>query len=228
MEFSLLGAAAIGLGSAYAVVYWEAKRGNAAECSRSVWDTLVTSAIVGLVVGRLAAMIIGGANPVQRPADILIVRGGVDTVWASLGAVAAFALLAKRELLLLADAAAAATLAGLAGWHAGCVLRDSCLGTPTDLPWGYSLPGSNISRHPVELYAAVLFLLAAVVMAAWRRRFPPIGTLAAAGLASAALIRGITESVRPVLGAGPGTWYALGSLVGAALLAGITSRALVR
>jgi len=81
---------------------------------------------------------------------------------------------------------AAAALAGLAGWHAGCVTSGSCLGTATDLPWGYALDGGTVDRHPVELYAALLLAGAAIAVAAWKQRgFPPRGAPAAAAIAAA-------------------------------------------
>ncbi len=214
MEFSLLGAALVGIASMYAVLYVEARRGNAADCTRSVWDTALTAGIAGLIVGRLAAMVLTGTNPVANPADVLVVRGGVDTVWAVVGAAAAFAVLARGEVAVLADAAAAAVLAGLAGWHAGCLLRESCLGTASELPWAYALPGSAVTRHPVELYAALLLVMAAAAVAALRRRRPPAGVVAAVALAAAAGARLLTEPMRPALGGSIGAWYAVGVGVG--------------
>ncbi len=219
MEFTLLWAALVAAIAFYGVVRWEARRGNAADCSRDVWDTGIAAALAGLVAGRLAAMILAGTNPLTRPGDILVVRGGVDTVWASIGALAAFAVLARRELARLADAAAAAALAGLAGWHAGCLFRDACLGTPSDLPWAYALPGSDITRHPVELYAAALFVIAAFAALVARRRFPPPGVLGGVALAAAAAVRLATEPLRPALGTSLAAWYAAGVLAGLAAAA---------
>ncbi len=214
MEFSLLGAALLGVGASYAVLWLAARRGDAADGTRDVWETVLAAGAGGLVAGRLAAMILTGTNPLTNPADIMIVRGGVDTVWASIGALGVFALLARREVLPLADAAAAAVLAGLAGWQAGCVMRDACLGTPSDLPWAYALDGSTVTRHPVELYAAALLAAGALGSAAWRRRPPPAGVLGAAALAIAAAARLVTEPLRPALGSSPVPWYAVGAAAG--------------
>ena len=216
MEFRLLGAAAVGIGALYAVLFWEARRGNAADCSRSLWDTALTAAVVGLAAGRLAAMVIAGTNPLARPRDVIIVRGGVDTVWATAAALITLAVVARRELLVIADALAAAVLAGLAGWHAGCLVTETCLGTPSDLPWAYALPGSSVTRHPVELYAAGLYAVTAVGMMVWRRRRPPpAGVVGAAALAVAAGVRLATEPLRPVLGTGMERWYLVGIAAGA-------------
>ena len=218
MEFSLLAAAALGVAGLYGVIYWEARRGNAAECSRDLWDTTLVAALTGLTVGRLAAMVIAGTNPLTRPADIIVVRGGVDTLWASGAALAAMVALTRREAVLMADALAGAVLAGLAGWHAGCLFRDGCLGTPSDLPWAFALDGSSITRHPVELYAALLLAGGAVIVLAWRRlRRPPPGLLGALALTVAAGARWVTEPLRPSLSSSLEPWYAAATIAGVVL-----------
>jgi prolipoprotein diacylglyceryltransferase len=164
-------------------------------------------------------MIGDGVNPITNPADVLIVRAGVATGWASVAALATAAWLGRKELWPVFDGLAAASLAGLAGWHAGCVTRDACLGTPSDLPWAMTQPGSIVSRHPVELYAALAFAIAAVGIAAWRqRRPPPPGVPAAMALVVAGAVRLATEPLRPSLGTGPVAWYAAAVVGGAAVL----------
>jgi prolipoprotein diacylglyceryltransferase len=225
MEFTLLAAAALGVAALYLVIYWEAKRGNAADCSRDLWDTALVAGMVGLIVGRLAAMILAGSNPVTRPADVIIVRGGVDTVWASGAALGTLAVLARRETLLLADGLAAAVLAGLAGWHSGCLFRDGCLGTPSDLPWAYPLSGSDITRHPVELYAAVLLAAGALAIMLWRRHRPHPGVLGAVALAVASGTRWLTEPLRPALSSSLTPWYATATFTALAVAVGLALRA---
>lgn len=225
MEFSLLGAALVGIAGLYAVLWWEAKRGNAAACTKDLWDLAITAAVAGLAVGRLAAMVRDGVNPITNPADILIVRAGVDTGFAALTALVVFALLAADELLPALDGVAAAALAGLAGWHAGCLVReDACLGAPTDLPWAWALPGSDITRHPVELYAALLYLFAAVGLLWWRRSYPTPGTVAAVALAAAGAIRWATEPFRPSLGRVPVWWYVAAVVAGTGWVVLATAR----
>lgn len=219
MEFSLLFAALTAVLALYGVLWWEGKRGNAADCSKNLWDLALTAAIAGIFAGRLAAMVGDGVNPLTSPGDIIIVRAGVATGPASLAALATLAVLARRELILVADGLAAATLGGLAGWHAGCLVRDACLGTTSDLPWAYPLDGSTISRHPVELYAAALFLVAAVAVA-WRKAYrrPPPLVPAGIALGVAGLIRLVTEPVRPVLTGGPEPWYWTALVAGIAII----------
>lgn len=225
MEFTLLGAAAIAAASLYAALWWEAKRGNAAECSTDLWDVALAAILAGVFVGRIAAMVGDGVNPLANPGDILIVRAGVATGWAALAAVGTAAWLGRAELLSVLDGLAAGTLAGLAGWHAGCVVRDACLGTPTELPWAMTQAGSTVGRHPVELYAALLYALAAVGVAQWRKRSVLVpGTAAATALLVASVVRLITEPVRPTLSGGPVLWYVAGGLCGATGLIAMARR----
>ena len=215
MEFTLLGAVAFAVVPLYLVLYWEAKRGNAAECTRDLWEIAITAAVVGVFVGRIAAMLGDGVNPLTNPADILIVRGGVATGPAAVGALVAVAWMGRAELWQVVDGLAAGALAGLGGWHAGCVVRDACLGTPSDLPWAIAQSGGTVTRHPVEIYAAILLLVAAAAVATWRRlRFPPVGVAAGVALGTAGLVRLATEHLRPSLGGGPILWY-LAALVAA-------------
>ena len=76
MEFTLLFAAFFGVAGFWLMLRWEAARGNAADCAADLWEIGLTAAVVGVFVGRLAAMIADGVNPLTNPGDILIVRAG--------------------------------------------------------------------------------------------------------------------------------------------------------
>ena len=215
MEFTLLGAAFVAVVPLYGLLYWEARRGNAASCARNLWDVSLSAIVAGIFVGRLVAMIADGVNPITNPADILIIRGGVATVPATITAVATAAWLGRRELWAALDGLAAASVAGVAGWHAGCVVRDSCLGTPSDLPWATAQGGSAVTRHPVELYAAVGMAVVAIGIAAWRHRsYWRPGIAAGVALTSVAALRLVTEPLRPRIGSGMAAWYLLGMALG--------------
>ncbi len=217
-DFSLLGAALAAVAAVYVMLRWEARHGNAASCTRDLWDVAVTAMIAGLAAGRLWAMIRAGVNPLQHPGDIIIVRGGVDTAAAAVTAVAAVAVLARGEVAAVADGLAAATLAGLAGWHTGCLLQDTCAGVTTDLPWAIHLTGSDVGRHPVELYAAAALAGAALAVALWKGRVPPAGIPAAAALAAAGIVRAVTEPLRPSLVGGPVWLYLMGAAAGVGIV----------
>ena len=209
MEFSLLWAAL----TAGAAV-WVGTKIWGKELPRDHGERLLSAALLGLVTGRLVAMVAQGVNPITNPMDFIIVRGGVSTQAATVGAVGWLIWSSRRDLSDV-DVMAPVALLGLAGWHAGCLWRSACLGTATDLPWAWSSTNSEIMRHPVELYAAVLLVIAAFLVARLRHRlFLRFGM----ALAAAGLVRLITEPLRPSLGGGPLGWYALGVLLGVGIV----------
>lgn len=209
MEFSLLWAA---LTAAAAI--WLGTKIWGEDLPKDPTDRLLAAALLGLVTGRLVAMVAQGVNPLTNPMDFIIVRGGVSTQAATVGAVGWLIWSSRRELSDV-DAIAPVALLGLAGWHAGCLWRGTCLGTATDLPWAWSSPNSEIMRHPVELYAAVLLVIAAFLVARLRRK---LFLRSGVALAAAALVRLITEPLRPSLDGGPVGWYALGVVLGAGIV----------
>lgn len=213
MEFTLLGQAAVGVAGFWLMLRWEAMRGNAAGCALDLWDTGLTAGAVGLLAGRLFAMAQTGINPFTDPAQIILVRSGVSTVGASIAALLTFGFLARRSLLESADAIAPSVLAGLAGWHAGTLITGSWLGTVSELPWAQTASGSDITRHPIELYAAALFAVAGIGIALWKQRGrPPLGVPAGLALAAAGAVRLTTEPMRISLSGGP-LWLYAGALV---------------
>lgn len=177
-------------------------------------DRLLKASLLGLVAGRLAAMIIQGVNPVTNPGDIIIVRGGVDTGVAALVFIATL-LWGDRHGPGAVDAMAPAVLLALAGWHAGCLWRGACLGTVSDLPWAWAQAGSSATRHPVEIYAALALAAAAYLVSrlGWR-----LWLRAGAALAAAAAIRLATEPLRPSISGGPVGWYVAGITTGLLLV----------
>lgn len=213
MEFTLLAAAAVAVGGFWLMLRWEAKRGNAAGCSLDLWDAGLTAGAIGLLIGRLIAMVQVGINPLADPAQIILVRSGVSTAGASIAALLMFAYLARKTLFEAADAVGPSALAGLAGWHAGSLATGSWLGRVSDLPWAQTASGSDITRHPVEIYAAVLFLVAAVAIAQWKQRGrPPLGAPTGLSLAAAGTVMLATESLRISLAGGP-LWLYAGAVI---------------
>jgi prolipoprotein diacylglyceryltransferase len=206
MEFSLLWAALTGV-----VATWVGLRIWGERLPDRPMDHLITAAVAGLVVGRLAAMIGVGVDPLTHLSDFIIVRGGVDTAFAAIGFIAAL-LWSTRKTTSAVDALSPSVLAGLAGWHTGCVWRGVCLGTPSDLPWAWAQTGSTVTRHPVGLYVALglaigAFFVSRIGWRPWAR--------AGTALAVAAGIRLLAEPLRPSLGHGPVAWYAAGVVIGA-------------
>jgi prolipoprotein diacylglyceryltransferase len=219
MEFTLLGSAAIAVFLFWAMLRWEAKRGNAAGCATNLWDAGITSAAIGLLGGRIVAMLEAGINPLTNPAQILLIRSGVSTAAAAVIAVATFAFLARKDLVHAADAITPAALSGLAGWHLGCLPTGSCLGTESTLPWSQTLPGSTVTRHPVELYAAAALLLSAIALALWKQYGrPPLGSVTGFGFIAAGGVRLATEPLRTSLGSGPNWIYLIAVIAGTGMV----------
>jgi prolipoprotein diacylglyceryltransferase len=212
VEFTLLFAVLTGAASCWVALRLTRPAGEWGR-SGGAYDLLVSSAAVGLVAGRLTAMVDAGINPLTNLGLIPLVRAGVETQVAAPVALLVLGWRVRHQLPSALDAFAPAALAGLAGWHAGCVWRGACLGAASELPWAYPLPGSDITRHPVELYTAVLVVAAAVVIARVHRGWMASG-LAVAAAAGARLL---TESLRPSLDGGPGAFYVAAVVVGLAV-----------
>ena len=215
MEFRLLGAVIVAIVPLYVVIRWEDRLGSNEVEPRTLVDMAISAVVAGVFVGRLAAMLMDGVNPLTHPFDILIIRGGVATVPATIAALATVAWYARSAVWTVLGSLAPAALAGLGGWHAGCVVRNSCLGTASDLPWALAQSGSEVSRHPVEIYAALALFVGAVILVLLRSRSslaPPI--IVGGALAWAAAVRMLTEPLRPSLGSDLLIWYAIGLIVG--------------
>lgn len=208
MELTLLWAALTGVGLA-----WVGTKLWREDLPERPLDLILGAAAVGLLVGRLVAMTLQGVNPVTNPADIIIVRGGVHTGAASLASLGFLAFTLRRNLGQT-DAIAPAALLGLAGWHAGCLWRDACLGTASTLPWAVTAAGSQVSRHPVEIYAALGLAIAAILVSRLPRWLLFRFGLA---LALAGLVRLATEPLRLSVVDGPAAWYTAAVVVGALL-----------
>lgn len=198
MEFTLLWAVLTAFGAA-----WVGTRVWDENLPERPMDRLLGAAVIGLFAGRVTAMIGQGINPITNPLDMILVRGGVSTAAASGAGIASLAWSTRKDPSSM-DALAPAVLAGLSGWHAGCLWREACLGAASELPWAWSSPTSDVTRHPVELYAALLLIAAGLIVSrlGWRPYLRSGSALALAGAA-----RLLTEPLRPSLSGGPVGWY---------------------
>jgi prolipoprotein diacylglyceryltransferase len=213
MEFTLLFAVLTAVAFLWASSRLRAQR--LTEIPHAV-DTLIGVASIGLFAGRIGAMILDGVNPITNPFQIVLVRAGVDTGIAATAAVLALLWTTRARVPGWIDALAPLAVAGVAGWHGGCVWRGTCLGAASDLPWAFALPGSLVTRHPVEVYATLAMLVWVVIVDRLPMRpWLPTG----ASVAGLALIRLVTEPVRPSLEGGPVWfyWIAVAAGVGLAL-----------
>ena len=102
-------------------------------------------------------------------------RGGLASMGGAAGLAAGIWLAARlsgMRLAAVADAVAPAALLALGVGRLGCFLAGCCAGVPTALPWGIVFPELGPeARHPLQLYAAVLDVTLAVLVA--RASGPP-------------------------------------------------------
>lgn len=198
MEFTLLWAALTGIGA-----MWATDRLLNADERR--FDDLLSAALIGLSVGRLAAMIAGGSYPWQHPGLILLVRAGVHPGWASLAALLWLAFRFRSSPITL-GAMAVPALIGLGGWEAGCVFRSACGGVRVDS-----------SALPIGVIAGMAFVGAALLI--YRLAEP---TKPGAALLAAGVIRSASEPFRSALTHTVIWWYLVGIIVG--LIIAVTAR----
>ena len=169
---------------------------------RNLLDSSIGPAILGLLAGRVVAMLLEDPRSLARPADILVLRGGVE-LWpaVSMGVVAGF--LATRrdgrnEWAALADSAPSALVA-YASYEAACLARSGCFGPVSKI--GLIPPGLTSAMVPVGLVVAIAIVALA---AAVRQRTLSDGfggvALAIGGLA---LVRSLASIWLPKIGNGP-------------------------
>lgn len=100
---------------------------------RAPGDPLITSGVIGLVGGRVFALLLDDPRSLGRLRDVMVIRGGVE-FWAGLAIGAlAFVFLTRREAVSVEtrlSAAAPLFLLGYAGYEAMCIARDGCFGPP--------------------------------------------------------------------------------------------------
>ena len=89
----------------------------------------------------------------------------------------------------------------------GCFLSELPLGTPTDLPWGVTVPaeaaatfpycpGCDLPMHPSHIYEILFNVVAAVAIVRYGRRVPVPGDLLKLYLLAAVTFRFVVEFVR--------------------------------
>ncbi len=125
----------------------------------------------------------------------------------------------KLAFLKLADWCATALALGHGIGRLGCLAAGCCYGRHTDLPWGVALAGDS-SRHPTQVYEAVLNLALFAVLVRWALprvedgRWRP-GSVLAAYVLGYAMLRFAVEFLRGddrgafVAGLSPSQWVAL-------------------
>lgn len=210
MDLTVLGRS-VGAMAAAALALWALRKTRPAVVG-DPFNDLLGAVLVAIGVGRLAYLWAGGVNVFADPVELILVRGGISPVPAAAGAVGFLAWTCRSDLLSRTDYLAPAALSGIAVWEAGCWWQGACLGSPSELGWAMALPGSELTRHPVGLYAAVLFAVAAIWLLV--RPLPWKGATAAAALGWAAAVRTIVPLWSVGGWSDRGWWYLVGVIVG--------------
>ncbi len=210
MDLTLLMRAA-GAMAVVALGLWMTGRRRPAGYAAPFGD-LMGAVLVGLAVGRLGYLLGEGVDILGRPLDILMVRGGITPVAAGLGALGYLAWTCRSDLLSRTDYLAPAALWGLAVWEAGCWWQGACLGSVSELWWTMALPGSDLTRHPAGMYAALLLAVGALVLS-WRG-VPGRGAATWAALGWASGVRLMAPFWSVEAWSGRTWWYLFGLLLG--------------
>jgi phosphatidylglycerol:prolipoprotein diacylglycerol transferase len=141
----------------------------------------------------------------QHPAEILAVwQGGMSFHGGLLGVIAAMALFAKRQGLHffdVADLVAPCVPVGLAAGRIGNFINGELWGRPADpsLPWAMVFPqsGSNLPRHPSQLYQFALEGMLLFILLWWfGRKERPLGAISGAFLLGYGTFRFTAEYFR--------------------------------
>lgn len=210
MDVTLLLRAAGAMGAA-ALVLWLSRRPSPPDPSAPFSDVL-GAVLIGMAVGRLAYVLGEGIDLLAHPMELVLIRGGVAPVPAAIAGVCSLAWICRSDLLHRMDRMAPAVLAGLAVWEGGCWWQGACLGSPSGLWWAMTLSGSDLTRHPVGVYAALLLVTGALWL--WWRPLRWKGAGAAAGLGWASAVRLAVPLWSVGVWSNWTWWYLVGLLVG--------------
>ena len=163
-----------------------------------IWNAGLYGLLATIIVGRLAHVI--AFWPAYRLQPVEIVGLNAQAFLWGPGVVAGLLIAAwyihrhKLPWATVLDAAAPGVLAGLIIANLGALLAGNDVGAPANLPWAVDLWG--VSRHPVQIYAALGELITlAVVLHALRKPTRP-GTVALLGLLGWGLTAWLVEPFR--------------------------------
>ena len=210
MDLTLLARAAGALAAA-SLGLWLLRRRRPRDYEGPFSD-LLGAVLAGLAAGRLVYVVAEGVDLLGRPLDFVMVRGGIASGPAALAALGYLAWTCRANLAARMDHLAPAALLGLAVWEGGCWWQGACLGAPSGLWWAMALPGSDLTRHPVGMYAAVLLAAGAVWLLLLP--LPRKGATAAVGLSWASVVRVSVPLWSVGAWSNRSWWYVAGLLVG--------------
>jgi phosphatidylglycerol:prolipoprotein diacylglycerol transferase len=152
----------LGFGAAYLLITHLSRMRNLALSKEGVSDLLFYGVIGVVLGGRLGYVLF--YNPGQylsKPLEIFAVwQGGMSFHGGLIGVVLASIFFCWRRqlpILLAGDVLATSSTIGLGLGRVGNFINGELWGRATDLPWGMVFPGGGrLSRHPSQLYEAIL------------------------------------------------------------------------
>jgi len=180
-----------------------------------IWNAGLYGLLATIVVGRLAHVIAFWPAYRLQPLDIVGLNAQAFLWGPGLlaGVIVAAWYIHRHKLpwTTVLDAAAPGVLAALIIANLGALLAGNAVGAPANLPWAVDLWG--VSRHPVQIYAALgeLVTLAGVLHALRKPSRP--GTAALLGLLGWGLTAWLIEPFRAesaTVAAGIRLWQVIG------------------
>lgn len=192
--------------------FFATRRATQAPYAQAGWtrqsvEDLLFFGVVGVILGgRLGYVIFYKPGYyLAHPAEILAVwQGGMAFHGGLLGVIAAMALYAhlrQRSFREVADLVAPCVPVGLAAGRLGNFINGELWGRAADptLPWAMVFPqsGTDLARHPSQLYQFALEGLLLFVILQWYGRRPrPLGRVAALFLMGYGVARFVAEAFR--------------------------------
>lgn len=166
-------------------------------------DVTSGALLMGIAVGRLAAVAIDDPGSLTSISDLLIIRSGVE-FWPGVAAgIGWIALRARHDHVSPAERLAAITAPALVAWacyEATCLLRDGCPGPVGSI--GLRPEGLVQRMLPIGLGVAATAAGAAAIVRRWHRRGLPDLQVIGVTLIALATIRSVASVWLPHIGDG--------------------------
>lgn len=159
--------------------------------------------LMGVAVGRLAAVAIDDPGSLTSLSDLLIIRSGVE-FWPGVAAgMGWLALRARQDDVSPVERLAAITAPALVAWacyEATCLLRDGCPGPVSGI--GLRPEGLVQQMVPIGLGVAATAVGAAAIVRRWHTRGLPDLQVVGVALMAVATIRSVASIWLPHIGDG--------------------------
>jgi len=183
---------------------WRIKHGKTDLTQRDLEDLIFYSVLGVVIGGRLGyALFYKPAEYLANPIELLYVwQGGMSFHGGLLGVLVVLCLFARKKgkpILAVGDFLAPLIPLGLAAGRLGNFINGELWGRATTMPWGMVFPqsGSNVPRHPSQLYELALEGLLLFALVWWFARKPrPLGQVGAVFLMGYGVLRFLVEYTR--------------------------------